>query len=98
MPDTRIHLIDDGSLDTVLACQDCGEEARFNFGPGDHTCIDGSNECDCYADFLDWCWEDFHGEHECEAQQPPRKLTAYERHQLAADHGVDTWEEWKGEK
>jgi len=27
-----------------------------------------------------------------------RILTRHERHQLAADHGVDTWEDYRGEK
>lgn len=27
----RIHLVDDGTLDTVLACRDCGRVERYNF-------------------------------------------------------------------
>lgn len=30
--------------------------------------------------------------------EEPRRLSRYERHQLAADNGVDTWEDYRGER
>jgi transcription elongation factor Elf1 len=30
----RIRLGDDGTMDTVLVCRDCGREFRFNFDVG----------------------------------------------------------------
>jgi hypothetical protein len=33
---------------------------------------------------------------DCREAEPPR--TAHERHQLAADNGVDTWEELRCER
>lgn len=29
----KMMLSDDGSMDTVIACRDCGEEFRYNFTP-----------------------------------------------------------------
>lgn len=31
---TTIQLIDDGTLDIVLCCSDCGEEMRYTYDPG----------------------------------------------------------------
>lgn len=33
-----------------------------------------------------------------EFNAPVRKLTVHERHELAADHGFDTWEDYRGER
>lgn len=35
---------------------------------------------------------------DCERENTARALTRTERHQLAADHGVDTWEDYRGER
>ena len=32
------------------------------------------------------------------AETPARKLTTHERHQAAADAGIDTWAEYPGER
>lgn len=49
---------DDGTLDTVIVCDQCGEEMRFNFEP------DSDPDSDyTYDDFVEWCkleCDDFH--------------------------------------
>lgn len=54
------ELRDDGTMDTVIACSECGEEARFNFsaGPGEEGDVD-------YDTFVQECIEEFDNEHEC---------------------------------
>jgi hypothetical protein len=44
----------DGTLDTVLVCEECDEELRYTFDG------DGS-----YRDFLRWTREDAKQQHEC---------------------------------
>ena len=55
----RIELTDDGSLDTVLRCSECGEEMRYN--------APDSLEDDFgdYDGFLDWAIQDAEDEHDC---------------------------------
>jgi hypothetical protein len=47
------RLGNDGSLDTIIVCSDCGWEMRYHYDP--------------YSDFVDWCLDDAEGEHECPA-------------------------------
>lgn len=75
----RIRLGDDGTLDTVVVCRECGKEARYNFdGTGDDEdcaplCASRVpfGECTCgraeraYDAFVTWAIEDFDSEHEC---------------------------------
>jgi len=68
-----IVLTDDGTLDTVLACEACGQEFRFNFG-GEHgeDCNQIANgDCDCYGRFVDDCIADADWEHECPKHPSP---------------------------
>lgn len=58
------RLGDDGTLDTVIYCSECGVEQRYNFDPAMPDTIDDI-ESD-YASFVDWCLEDFDSEHECQ--------------------------------
>lgn len=37
-PLPKMVLADDGTLDTVIACQECGAEYRYNFQIGDGDC------------------------------------------------------------
>ncbi len=58
---------DDGTMDTVLFCNDCGREERYNF---DSTHNDDCNpiangDCDCYGRFVDWATQDAADTHEC---------------------------------
>lgn len=62
----RIRLGDDGTLDTVLVCRQCGEEARYNFdGCTDPDCKGDCDPGETYAAFVEWAMEDFDSEHEC---------------------------------
>lgn len=68
-----IVLSDDGTMDTVLRCTECGEEFRFNFDPGPYddgdACAHGLQAdagCeDCYNEWIDSCIEDAEADHEC---------------------------------
>lgn len=59
MPD--FTLIDDGTLDTVYKCDDCGVEERFTFAGTDF---------ETYDDFLDWINNEALDEHECSIDDP----------------------------
>lgn len=69
----RIRLGDDGTMDTVLVCRQCGAEARYNYdGPNDieAASVDGAMEQLADADeqyraFVAWAIEDFDSEHDC---------------------------------
>ena len=52
-------LTDDGTLDTMIACDDCGQEERYNFSEHE------SEDCDCYDNFVAWAIEDANDSHEC---------------------------------
>lgn len=54
-----IELTNDGTLDTVLRCSNCGEEMRYNYASVDLGC-DTS-----YDEFLDWAIEDATADHDC---------------------------------
>jgi hypothetical protein len=62
------HLVDDGTLDTVVRCTHCGEEIRSNFASSDY---DGGEECElvdedtAYDNFVDECIDDAFNTHEC---------------------------------
>ena len=50
---------DDGTLDTVIVCDDCGQEMRYNFDGGHDDCTPIANgDCDCYGQFVDWAIEE----------------------------------------
>lgn len=63
-----ITLTDDGTMDTVLRCSDCGEEFRYNYDGGvEH---DGDNDDtrtdeQMYDDFVEWAIEDADSDHDC---------------------------------
>lgn len=61
-----IVLTDDGTLDTVLRCTECGEEFRFNYFP-DEQGVDEDTRTDTeiYDDFVQSCIEEVEVEHEC---------------------------------
>lgn len=66
---TRITLTDDGTLDTVLRCTDCGAEMRYVFDPGDDRCPEP--KFDPYGEFVEWAIEDAENHHECEEEVQP---------------------------
>ena len=79
-----IYLTDDGTLDTVLRCSECGEEFRYNYAS------DESGQD--YDAFVDWAIEDATKEHECPTMThtPGRwesLYTADGHHHVFADNG-----------
>jgi hypothetical protein len=52
----KIQLADDGTLDTVLACE-CGREFRYNF--------DGGDDGQTYDEFVEWAIADASDGHDC---------------------------------
>ena len=58
---------DDGTLDTVIVCSECGAEMRFNFD-GEHLDENATEqECsDAYDEFVAWAKEQATEDHECE--------------------------------
>lgn len=64
------YLIDDGTLDTVVKCDGCGEEVRFNYDgmepvvPGEDAYSD--EELDAHYDaFIKWAIESASQDHVC---------------------------------
>lgn len=49
------HLGDDGTMDTVIVCDDCGAELRFNF---DGENIDPEDDGEAYDAFVQWALEE----------------------------------------
>lgn len=69
-----IVLSDNGTLDTVLRCEDCGEEFRYNYEVGAPPTDAQEAGCapeDTYDDFVQWAIEDAESEHECSADDVP---------------------------
>lgn len=65
-----IELTDDGTLDTVLRCTECGEEMRYNYDPAaDDYPIEDAAE-DAYDAFVEWAIEDAESEHVCASDEP----------------------------
>ena len=60
-PGMPINLGDDGSLDTVLVCDECGAEMRYNYDDTDH-----SGNPDAYEEFVDWAIADASDQHSCQ--------------------------------
>jgi len=58
---------DDGTLDTVIVCSECGAEMRYNFDGSDcHTAGDGAR---AYHEFVKWAKVDAAEDHECEGKE-----------------------------
>lgn len=75
------QLSDDGTMDTIIRCSECGEEQRYNYdGDTEEECAPlcasrvPFGECTCgraersYDAFVDWCLEDFESEHVCDTK------------------------------
>lgn len=60
-----IELTDDGTLDTVVRCTECGEEGRYNYDSSDADIVDPDDNGDAYDAFIEWAIEDFAAEHVC---------------------------------
>ena len=56
-------LSDDGTLDTVVTCEDCGEEVRYTYMPED---LPIGQPVETYEEFIEWCLKDAAEDHECD--------------------------------
>lgn len=64
------RLTDDGTMDTVVRCEHCSEEVRFNYAmedAGEPECTHGKSDgCqDCYDEWVEQCCVDAEDDHEC---------------------------------
>ena len=67
----RIELTDDGTLDTVFRCSDCGEEIRCSYDGGfadDADSDDTRSDVELYELWRDDQQSDIEDEHECQAE------------------------------
>lgn len=64
-----IELTDDGTMDTVLRCSECGKEMRYNYD-GEPAGGESEDSGDGYAAFIEWAIEDATADHECPADDP----------------------------
>lgn len=65
-------LSDDGTMDTVIVCEHCGEEARYTYDPPQRDGIEDQRDADergvderLYMAWVYDCIEDFDESHEC---------------------------------
>ena len=56
------RLGDDGTLDTVVVCEDCGQAERYNYQGEDESAFEGPG---AYQDFIAWALRDAETEHDC---------------------------------
>jgi len=84
-----ITLIDDGTLDTILKCTDCGEEFRFNFSPEDDVLLIKTGDQSPYDQFVEECKQEVIDEHDCY----PIEMEAVELEDLEVEDEDDTDEE-----
>ena len=72
---TTPNVIDDGTLDAVLSCNDCGEEARYNWeDEGDDPDCEAEKPgdvCNCWNRFVIWTKHQFEEMHECSEEGEP---------------------------
>lgn len=63
------HLTDDGTLDTVVRCSECGHEDRYTYdpcGPDADMCPDDDTADRQYREFVADCIEQSEEDHMCE--------------------------------
>lgn len=65
-----IELTDDGTMDTVLRCTECGGEMRYNYDNDIETPVEAEpfGWQARYDAFVEWAIEDAENEHECPAR------------------------------
>ena len=69
MTNERIVLGDDGTLDTVVYCRECGREYRGTFdGQGSDIFVSHSIETE-YANFVEYLIESVEEDHICESEE-----------------------------
>lgn len=57
-----MRLSDDGTLDTVIVCTDCGRELRYTYDPYSD---DPDSGLEPYDSFVDWALQDAEAGHRC---------------------------------
>ena len=63
---STFRLGDDGTTDTVIVCNECGEEFRFNYDPQLPDTSDSEDDSeDDYNAWIDECLDDAADEHDC---------------------------------
>ena len=62
----NIVLADDGTLDTVIECLECGDQFRFTYDHWSNGLEDDSSPVDEYDVFVDECIAEIEAEHVCE--------------------------------
>lgn len=60
---SSFSLIDDGTMDTVIRCDKCGEEIRFTAAECNS---DSEEDGDTYDNFVQWCIEECEDDHVCD--------------------------------
>jgi RNase P subunit RPR2 len=66
----KFELTDDGTMDTVVRCTNCGEEMRFNFDPDGPDGIEEDKDAAtaAYDAFVEECIETAEDEHDCQKE------------------------------
>ena len=63
------YLTDDGTMDTVVCCENCGQEERYNYDGG--AFADEDDDIDdetAYDEFIAYALEDAEDTHECDKE------------------------------
>ncbi|KKL66027.1 hypothetical protein LCGC14_2149070 [marine sediment metagenome] len=62
-------LDDDGTLDTIVTCDECGAQHRYNPDPplDDHDTNCGDS-CECSDARIEWALQDAEETHECQTE------------------------------
>lgn len=64
MAAAQFVLSDDGTMDTVITCRNCGRDERYTFAAwADSEAPEDAND---YDEFVEWALEDAAMVHECE--------------------------------
>ena len=64
----KFNLVDDGTLDTVLRCDGCEQESRYNaahFDSSECEATKPGDVCLCFDRFIAWVKGDAEEQHEC---------------------------------
>jgi hypothetical protein len=79
----NIVLADDGTMDTVIRCTDCGTHERFTFAATDEESYESGEEG--YDKFVDDCIEQMKDDHECPSRVYEYFINLDERGEFRAD-------------
>ena len=87
------ELRDDGTMDTVIGCEKCGEEMRFTF-QDDH---DHPGKRRSYNDFVKECIKEFDEEHECPEEDDTETGDDFDIAMADAEEVNDLSEDYPGQ-